>query len=36
MAAKVVKTYNLTYQGQVPRSLEHFIELHGPGAIKQG
>ncbi|PSN51229.1 Protein fem-1 B [Blattella germanica] len=35
MAAKAVKTYNLTYQGQVPQSLESFIELHGPG-VKQG
>jgi len=35
MAAKAVKTYNITYQGQVPRSLESFIELHGPG-VKQG
>nr|CAD7605108.1 unnamed protein product [Timema genevievae] len=35
MAAKAVKTYNLTYEGQVPRSLESFIELHGPG-VKQG
>ncbi|XP_012285319.1 protein fem-1 homolog B isoform X2 [Orussus abietinus] len=31
MAAKVVKTYNLSYVGTVPRSLESFIELHGPG-----
>ncbi|KAJ9592024.1 hypothetical protein L9F63_001463, partial [Diploptera punctata] len=30
MAAKAVKAYNLTYQGQVPQSLESFIELHGP------
>lgn len=36
MAAKAVKTYNLTYQGKVPQSLENFIELHGPGAVKQG
>ncbi|XP_018327967.1 protein fem-1 homolog B isoform X2 [Agrilus planipennis] len=36
MAAKVVKNYNLTYQGHVPKSLEAFIELHGPGSIKQG
>lgn len=35
MAAKAVKTYNLTYQGQVPQSLESFIELHGPG-VKLG
>jgi hypothetical protein len=35
MAAKAVKTYNITYRGQVPRSLESFIELHGPG-VKQG
>lgn len=31
MAAKVIKTYNLPYSGHVPRSLESFIELHGPG-----
>lgn len=31
MAAKVVNTYNLSYYGNVPRSLESFIELHGPG-----
>jgi len=31
MAAKVIKVYNLTYSGNVPRSLESFIELHGPG-----
>lgn len=31
MAAKVIKTYNLSYRGNVPRSLESFIELHGPG-----
>jgi Fem-1 family protein b len=35
MAAKAVKNYNITYQGQVPHSLESFIELHGPG-VKQG
>jgi Fem-1 homolog b len=35
MAAKAVKAYGLTYQGCVPRSLESFIELHGPG-VKQG
>lgn len=31
MAAKAIKTYNLPYRGNVPRSLESFIELHGPG-----
>ncbi|CAL7950832.1 unnamed protein product [Xylocopa violacea] len=35
MAAKVVKAYNLSYCGNVPRSLESFIELHGPG-LNQG
>lgn len=35
MAAKAVKTYNLSYCGKVPRSLESFIELHGPG-LNQG
>lgn len=35
MAAKAVKNYNITYRGQVPQSLESFIELHGPG-VKQG
>ncbi|KAF5291326.1 hypothetical protein FQA39_LY03477 [Lamprigera yunnana] len=36
IAAKAVKAFNLTYQGQVPHALESFIELHGPGSIKQG
>lgn len=31
MAAKAIKTYDLPYRGNVPRSLESFIELHGPG-----
>ncbi|KAL6427863.1 hypothetical protein ACFW04_008359 [Cataglyphis niger] len=31
MAAKAIKAYNLPYYGNVPRSLESFIELHGPG-----
>ncbi|KAL0116467.1 hypothetical protein PUN28_009848 [Cardiocondyla obscurior] len=31
IAAKVIKTYNLPYRGNVPLSLESFIELHGPG-----
>ncbi|XP_024939471.1 protein fem-1 homolog B isoform X2 [Cephus cinctus] len=35
MAAKAVKTYNLSYCGNVPRTLESFIELHGPG-LNQG
>lgn len=35
MAAKAIKTYNLPYRGNVPRSLESFIELHGPGSESQ-
>ncbi|XP_033211455.1 protein fem-1 homolog B isoform X2 [Belonocnema kinseyi] len=35
MAAKAVKTYNLSYCGSVPQSLESFIELHGSG-LNQG
>ncbi|EFN87550.1 protein fem-1 homolog B [Harpegnathos saltator] len=35
MAAKAVKAYNLSYTGNVPRCLETFIELHGPG-LNQG
>ncbi|KAK0096358.1 hypothetical protein PV326_005706 [Microctonus aethiopoides] len=35
MAAKAVKTYGLSYTGNVPRSLESFIELHGSG-LHQG
>ncbi|KZC09299.1 Protein fem-1 like protein B [Dufourea novaeangliae] len=31
MAAKVIKAHNLPYYEKVPRSLESFIELHGPG-----
>ncbi|KAL0278710.1 UNVERIFIED_CONTAM: hypothetical protein PYX00_000453 [Menopon gallinae] len=31
MAARIIKKYDLTYQGQVPKCLESFIELHGPG-----
>lgn len=34
MAANAVKHHRLTYQGQVPRALESFIELHGPGIKK--
>lgn len=34
MAASAVKHHRLTYQGQVPRALESFIELHGPGIKK--
>lgn len=30
IAAKAVKRYALSYEGQVPRHLEGFIELHGP------
>lgn len=29
MAAKAIKTYDLPYRGNVPQSLESFIELHG-------
>lgn len=32
MAAKAINAYNLSYCGNVPRSLESFIELHGPGS----
>lgn len=31
MAAQAIKAYNLPYYGNVPRSLESFIELHGSG-----
>lgn len=34
MAASAVKHHRLTYQGQVPRALESFIELHGPSIKK--
>ncbi|XP_023012558.1 protein fem-1 homolog B isoform X2 [Leptinotarsa decemlineata] len=34
IAANAVKQHRLTYQGQVPLSLESFIELHGPGIKK--
>lgn len=30
LAAKSIRKYNLTYQGQVPKALESFIEMHGP------
>jgi len=30
IAAQSVRKYNLTYQGQVPQSLESFIQIHGP------
>jgi len=30
LAAQSVRKYNLTYQGQVPESLESFIQIHGP------
>ena len=30
LAAQSVKRHKVTYQGQVPPSLENFIELHGP------
>jgi len=29
MAAKTVKKYNINYEGMVPHSLIHFIEIHG-------
>lgn len=32
MAAKAINAYNLSYCGNVPRSLESFIKLHGPGS----
>lgn len=35
IAAKMVKAYHLTYQGQVPKALESFIELHG-SEVMQG
>lgn len=31
LAAKIVKAYNIPYIGHVPKTLESFIELHGPG-----
>jgi len=31
IAARAIQRYNLPYKGQVPRPLESFIELHGPG-----
>ena len=31
IAAKAVQIYNIPYQGQVPHSLESFIDLHGSG-----
>ena len=30
LSARTVKRYDVSYQGQVPESLENFIELHGP------
>ncbi|KAF4530186.1 hypothetical protein B566_EDAN001445 [Ephemera danica] len=30
IAAKAVRVYNISYKGQVPHTLESFIELHGP------
>merc|ERR1719509_422244 len=30
MAAQSIRRYNLHYQGQVPKSLEDFIHMHGP------
>ncbi|XP_034241275.1 protein fem-1 homolog B isoform X2 [Thrips palmi] len=31
LAAKVVMSHNIPYIGNVPKALESFIELHGPG-----
>ncbi|ROT76986.1 protein fem-1 homolog B [Penaeus vannamei] len=33
LAAKVIKVNSIPYKGQVPRLLEAFIELHGPGHV---
>ncbi|KAK8750217.1 hypothetical protein OTU49_015314, partial [Cherax quadricarinatus] len=33
LAAKAVKINGILYKGQVPRHLEAFIELHGPGHV---
>ena len=33
LAATVVKVAGIPYRGQVPRHLEDFIELHGPGHV---
>merc|ERR1712059_185422 len=30
LAAQSIRKYNLNYQGQVPLSLESFIQIHGP------
>ena len=30
LSAQAVKRHHVSYQGQVPQSLENFIELHGP------
>lgn len=30
MAAQSIRKYNLFYEGQVPKSLESFIQIHGP------
>ena len=30
LSAQAVKRHHVSYQGQVPKSLENFIELHGP------
>lgn len=35
IAAMAVKTYKLSYVGEVPLALESFIELHGPGRSKR-
>ncbi|KAL3285690.1 hypothetical protein HHI36_000221 [Cryptolaemus montrouzieri] len=35
MAANAIKQHKLTYRGQVPKVLESFIELHGPGIVKK-
>ncbi|KAG8245279.1 Protein fem-1 B [Homalodisca vitripennis] len=36
LAAKAVQKYNIQYIGQVPHSLESFIDLHGPGEVPPG
>ena len=33
LSAKVIKKNGISYKGQVPRHLEAFIELHGPGHV---
>lgn len=33
LSAKVIKKNGISYKGHVPRHLEAFIELHGPGHV---